>query len=126
MSACLRLVVAQRLVRTICKGCREGYEATEHSLVPYGHVPTGSARCTLFRGKGCAECNFTGLKGRVALYEMMLMTQPLRDLIARHPSIDDIRQLAKEEGMMPLRQAGLRRVLDGMTTVEEVLRVTSE
>ena len=126
ISASLRLVVAQRLVRTICPECREGYEATEDSLAPYGHTPTGRGTCTLFRGRGCLACNFTGLKGRIALYEMMSMPQPMRELIARGPSIDEIRNLAREQGMLPLRQAGLLKVIEGITTIEEVIRVTSD
>ena len=126
IAASLRLILAQRLARTICAECREGYEVTEDSLVPYGHVPTGCGTYTLFRGKGCPACNFTGMKGRVALYEMMPMTQPMRDLIAKSSSTDEIRRLAREEGMLTLREAGLRRVIEGVTSVDEMLRVTSE
>ncbi|MBI2161301.1 MAG: Flp pilus assembly complex ATPase component TadA [Candidatus Rokubacteria bacterium] len=126
ISASLRLIVAQRLVRMICAECREGYEVTEESLVPHGYVPAGYGTYTLFRGKGCPACNFTGMRGRVALYEMMSMTQPMRDLIAKNPSIDEIRRLAREEGMMTLREVGLRRVIEGVTTVDEMLRVTSD
>ena len=126
IAASLRLILAQRLARTICAECREGYEVAEDSLVPYGHVPTGCGTYTLFRGKGCPACNFTGMKGRVALYEMMPMTQPMRDLIAKSSSTDEIRRLAREEGMLTLREAGLRRVIEGVTSVDEMLRVTSE
>ncbi len=126
ISASVRLIVAQRLVRMICAECREGYEVTEESLVPHGHVPAGCGTYTLFRGKGCPACNFTGMKGRVALYEMMPMTQPMRDLIAKSSSTDEIRRLAREEGMLTLREAGLRRVIEGVTTVDEMLRVTSD
>ena len=126
ISASLRLILAQRLARTICAECREGYEVAEESLVPYGHIPTGCGAYTLFRGKGCPACNFTGMKGRVALYEMMPMTQPIRDLIAKSSSTDEIRRVAREEGMVSLREAGLRRVIEGVTSVDEMLRVTSE
>ena len=126
VSAALRLVVAQRLVRTICPDCRQAYEVKEDSLAVYGHVPTGAETLTLFRGKGCPACNFAGLKGRVAIYEMMPITRPMQDLIPRGPSIDDIRQLAREQGMLTLREAGLRKVIEGVTTVEEMLRVTAE
>jgi len=126
IAASLRLILAQRLARTICAECREGYEVAEESLVPYGHIPTGCGAYTLFRGKGCPACNFTGMKGRVALYEMMPMTQPIRDLIAKSSSTDEIRRVAREEGMVSLREAGLRRVIEGVTSVDEMLRVTSE
>ena len=126
ISASLRLVVAQRLVRMICSECREGYEATEESLVPHGHTPTGRGTLTLFKGLGCPRCNFTGLKGRVALYELMPVNQPLREMIAKAPSVEEIRAVARGQGMVPLRQAGLLKVVEGITTVDEVLRVTSD
>ena len=126
IAACLRLIVAQRLVRKICAECREAYEMAEELLVPHGHAPAGRGPRPLFRGTGCPACNFTGMKGRVALYEMMPLTPPMRELIARRPTIDEIRQLARDEGMVTLREAGLRAVLEGVTTLEEVLRVTSD
>jgi type IV pilus assembly protein PilB len=124
-AACVRLVVAQRLVRRICPECREAYETTENSLVPHGWVATGRG-LRLFRGTGCPQCNFTGMKGRMALYEMMPLTPPMRELIARHPTLDQLRALAREEGMLTLREAGLRQAVEGVTTLEEVLRVTSD
>ncbi|MBI2158322.1 MAG: Flp pilus assembly complex ATPase component TadA [Candidatus Rokubacteria bacterium] len=125
-AACLRLIVAQRLVRKICVECREAYEMAEEQFVRHGHGPAGRGPCTLFRGTGCPACNFTGMRGRVALYEMMPLTAPMRELIARAPTIGEIRHLAHEEGMVTLREAGLRAVLEGVTTLEEVLRVTSD
>ena len=122
----LRLVVAQRLVRTICAACREGYEVSADSLEPYGHTPTGHGTYTLFRGRGCPRCDFTGMKGRVGLYELMPVTRPMRELLGKEPSVDEVRALAREEGMLPLRQAALRNVIDGITSVDEVLRVTSD
>ena len=125
VAACLRLIVAQRLVRKICAECREAYEMAEELLVPHGHAPAGRGPRTLFRGTGCPSCNFTGMKGRVALYEMMLITPPLRELIAKSPTTDQIRSLARQEGMLTLHEAGLRRVLEGIATPDEILRVTS-
>jgi type IV pilus assembly protein PilB len=122
----LRLVVAQRLVRTICSECREGYEVSEDSLEPYGHTPTGHGSYTLFRGRGCQRCDFTGMKGRVGLYELIPVTRPMRELLGKGPSADEVRALAREEGMLPLRQAGLHKVIEGITSVDEVLRVTSD
>ncbi len=124
VSSSLLLILAQRLGRRVCKECKEPYEADEDSLVPYGHIPQGLGRCTFFRGKGCPTCNFTGMKGRVAIYEVMPVTQELRDLILRNAPTAEIREVALSQGMRTLRQSGLAKVIDGMTTVEEILRVT--
>jgi type IV pilus assembly protein PilB len=78
----------------------------------------------VYKGKGCAVCSFTGMKGRVAFYEVMPMTAELRDMILRGAQAGELRRTAQSLGMRTLRQAGLTKVLDGTTTVEEVLRVT--
>ncbi len=124
VASSLLLIVAQRLGRKICKDCREPYEADEDSLVPYGHQPTGQGRITLYKGRGCPACSFTGMKGRVAIYEIMPITQEIRDLIIKGASTAELRAMAQADGMKTLRQAGLMKVLEGITTVEEVLRVT--
>jgi type IV pilus assembly protein PilB len=124
VASSLLLIVAQRLGRRVCKECREPYEADEESLAPYGHQPTGLGKVALFRGKGCQSCNFTGMRGRVAIYEVMPITQETRTMILRGASTAELRAAAQAGGMKPLRQAGLLKVLDGTTTVEEVLRVT--
>src|SRR5207249_11784155 len=78
-----------------------------------------------YKGRGCTTCNFTGMKGRVAIYEIMPVTQELRDMIIKGASTAELRGMAQSQGMKTLRQAGLLKVLfDGVTTVEEVLRVT--
>ncbi|MBI3628499.1 MAG: type II secretion system protein GspE, partial [Candidatus Rokubacteria bacterium] len=77
-----------------------------------------------YKGKGCATCNFTGMKGRVAIYEVMPVTQEIRDLILRNAPTAEIRDVAISQGMKTLRQSGLTKVIEGTTTVEEVLRVT--
>ena len=116
--------LAQRLGRRVCRDCREPYEASEESLVPYGHVPQGHGTINFFKGKGCQTCNFTGMKGRVAIYEVMPVTTELRDLILRNATTNEIRDVAASQGMKTLRQNALQKVIDGVTTVEEVLRVT--
>jgi type IV pilus assembly protein PilB len=124
LSSALLLVLAQRLGRRICKDCKEPVEAHEDDLVPYGYVPQGAGRVTLYQGRGCPACNFTGMKGRVAIYEVMPVTEALRHLILKDASTADIREAAEQEGMKTLRQAGLAKVLDGTTTTQEILRVT--
>jgi type IV pilus assembly protein PilB len=124
VSSSLLLILAQRLGRKICKDCKEPYEADEEMLMPYGHVSQGLGKVTFHKGKGCPVCNFTGLKGRVAIYEVMPVTQEIRDLILRNAPTAEIRETAIGQGMKTLRQSGLLKVLEGTTTVEEVLRVT--
>jgi type IV pilus assembly protein PilB len=124
LSSALLLVLAQRLGRRICKDCTEPVEAHEDDLVPYGYVPRGVGRVTLSQGRGCQTCNYSGMKGRVALYEVMPVTDELRQLILKEASAADIREAAERQGMKTLRQAGLAKVLDGTTTTQEVLRVT--
>src|SRR5438309_257295 len=124
VSSSLLLVLAQRLGRKVCKQCREPYDADEESLVQYGHVPTGKGKIQFYKGKGCATCNFTGMKGRVAIYEVMPVGEELRDAILKNASTAELRAIAETAGMRSLRQAGLMKVIEGTTTIEEVLRVT--
>ncbi len=124
VASSLLLVMAQRLGRKICKECREPYDAEEAMLVPYGHEPTGIGQTQFYRGKGCQVCNFTGMKGRVAIYEAMPISEEIRDLILHNGSTAELRAVAQKQGMKTLRQAGLMKVLEGTTTVEEILRVT--
>ena len=124
VSSSLQLILAQRLGRKICKDCKEPYEANEEILVPYGHVSQGLGTVNFYKGKGCQTCNFTGMKGRVAIYEVMPMTTELRDLMLRNATTAEIRDTAISQGMKTLRQNALQKVVDGVTTIEEVLRVT--
>jgi type IV pilus assembly protein PilB len=124
VASALLLILAQRLGRRVCMDCRQPYEIDEATLVPYGHPPSGRGKLTVYKGKGCPTCNFTGMKGRVAFYEVMPISQGLRDMILKSAPTAELRQLAQSEGMKTLRQAGLVKVLEGVTTVEEVLRVT--
>ncbi|OLD30332.1 MAG: type IV-A pilus assembly ATPase PilB [Candidatus Rokuibacteriota bacterium] len=124
VASSLLLVMAQRLGRKVCKDCKEPYEVDEDSLLPYGHVLTGVGRTQFYKGRGCATCSFTGMKGRVAIYEVMPVSQEIRNLILKNAPVTDIRAMAQAQGMKTLRQAGLLKVLAGATTVDEVLRVT--
>jgi type IV pilus assembly protein PilB len=124
LSSALLLILAQRLGRRICKDCKEPFEGHEDDLVPYGHVSQGRGKVTFYKGKGCQTCNFTGMKGRVAIYEVMAITEELRNVILKNGSTAEIREMAQSQGMKTLRQAGLLKVLEGTTTIEEVLRVT--
>ena len=124
VSSALTLILAQRLGRKICKDCKQPYDADEETLVPYGHVPQGLGKIQLYKGKGCQSCSFTGMKGRVAIYEVMPISEKIREMILRNAPTADIRDMALSQGMKTLRQNALQKVLEGVTTVEEVLRVT--
>ncbi len=124
VASSLLLILAQRLGRRTCKSCKEASVGDEESLVPYGHTPQGLGKVTFYKGKGCANCNFTGMKGRVAIYEVMPITEELRNGILRSAPTAELREIAQSQGMKTLRQSGLLKVLDGTTTIEEILRVT--
>ena len=126
LSSSLRLVVAQRLVRKVCQRCREPHEADGQILIPYGHTPLSVGRCTLYKGRGCAACDFSGMKGRIALYEVLVVSPEIRGLVLNNSFASETNDVAKKQGMTTLREAGLRKVLEGVTTLEEVLRVTAE
>ena len=124
LSSALLLILAQRLGRRICRDCREPFEGHEDDLAPYGHIPDGRGKVTFYKGKGCQTCSFTGMKGRVAIYEVMAVTEELRNVILKNGTTSEIREMAQSQGMKTLRQGGLVKVLEGTTTIEEVLRVT--
>jgi type IV pilus assembly protein PilB len=124
LSSTIEAVLAQRLVRTICKKCRTPYEPSEALLTQIGLTPHDIGDKTFYYGRGCAECNDTGYKGRMGIYECLAVSDPIRDLMnQRAPSVV-IRQKAIELGMSTLRESGLRAIFDGLTTIEEVLKYT--
>ena len=125
VGSCLNLVMAQRLVRRLCKNCKEKYTPTKEELGLVGLDPS-KVPGSLYRAKGCAECRNTGYKGRLAIFEMIPMARDLRKLVFDNANEDEIRQSALNNGMTTLRDAGLKRVIDGTTSIEEILRSTVE
>ena len=117
-------VLAQRLVRTICPDCKGKYTPTKEELKDIGLSP--SDKSLFFRGKGCPKCMQTGYKGRIGIYELMLSDEKIKNAVIAKSSADDIRKLAIAGGMITLKEDGIRKVKAGVTTVEEVLRVTEE
>jgi len=115
------LIMAQRLVRRICKNCKEELSLSDEVLKDVGLEP-GSP---VFHGKGCDKCGGTGYAGRQGLYEVMLITPEMRELILDRASTTEIRHLARRQGMLTLREDGLIKVRKGVTTIEEVLRETA-
>src|SRR2546425_3856230 len=95
VASSLVLVGAQRLARKVCTSCKEPYEADEERLAPLGHVPIGVGSTPFYKGRGCPACNFTGMKGRIAIYEVMPINQELRDLVLRSASTSELRQVAQ-------------------------------
>ncbi|MBI2218286.1 MAG: Flp pilus assembly complex ATPase component TadA [Candidatus Rokubacteria bacterium] len=126
ISSALRLVVAQRLVRKVCADCRQPYEIPEDHLAAYGYMPDRGGTALLYAAKGCSSCHFSGMKGRVALYEVMPVTPEICDLIMGSAPAGEIRQVARNQGMRTLREVGLAKALEGVTTLDEVLRVTAD
>jgi type IV pilus assembly protein PilB len=120
------LVVAQRLMRAICKFCKEPYEIDAEHIIGLGVNPEqlkGVKKVTLYRGRGCDKCA-KGYKGRIGAYEVMEMTDGVRELILERAPAHLVRQAARKDGMISLRESALRKLIAGTTTVEEVLRVT--
>jgi type IV pilus assembly protein PilB len=124
VASSLNLVCAQRLVRRVCANCKEPDDVPLPALEQIGFSPEDAKAIKPFRGKGCDKCNGTGYKGRVGLYEVMEITDELRELVLVGASALELRRKAVEEGMITLRGSGLRKIKDGVTSVEEVLRET--
>ena len=124
LTATVEAVVAQRLVRRVCLECKVEYEPTDEMLMELELTPSDVQGRTFFYGKGCKDCNNSGYKGRIALFEIMQMTDRLRDLIMAGASTHEIQAMAREEGMNTLRDAGLIHIYDGITTIEEVVKET--
>jgi general secretion pathway protein E len=117
-------ILAQRLVRVICKDCKEAYAPDRESLQSIGITPEMAKGRTIFRGRGCPSCLDTGYRGRTGIFELMILDEPVRNLILKTSDANAIKQKAVDQGMLTLRQDGAQKVLDGITTIEEVFRVT--
>ncbi|MDH3583133.1 MAG: type II secretion system ATPase GspE [Phycisphaerae bacterium] len=124
LTATLEGIVAQRLVRRICQRCREEYEPTEEQLMELQLAPEDVEGRVFYRGTGCENCNRSGYRGRLALFEIMVLDEELKELVMQHASTDVIRNEARKRGMRTLRQAGLLYIFDGVTSIEEVVRET--
>jgi len=118
-------IVAQRLVREVCAACRQAYEPTDDELGKLG-LPLGGKKPTLYRGAGCPACAQTGYKGRSGIYELLLVDDDIRRLISSKVDSIQIKQQAIAKGMHTLREEGAAKVLQGVTTTEEVLRITQQ
>jgi type IV pilus assembly protein PilB len=124
ISDSLALIVAQRLVRRLCKKCREEQKLAPEALIDIGFSQEEAKKVSVFKTKGCAACNDTGFKGRTGLFEVMEINDAIRDIILKKGQPREIKAVAMEQGMVTLRQSGLIKIKEGITSVEEVLRET--
>lgn len=124
ISAALESVLAQRLIRRICKACVTSYEPTEQVLQQLGLSPFDIGDKNFFYGRGCESCNHTGYKGRKGIYELLKITDALRELINQRAPGVVLAQKALEQGLITIREDGLRSIYDGDTTIEEVVKYT--
>jgi type IV pilus assembly protein PilB len=124
VTATLEAIVGQRLVRRICMNCKQEFKPTEEMLMELDLRPEDVEGRVFYAGRGCDNCNNTGYRGRTALFEFMILDDPLRDLILQHASTNILRAEARKRGMRTLRESGMLAIFDGVTSIEEVVRET--
>ena len=124
ITATVEAILAQRLVRRVCTQCREETEVTDDLLFQLDMSREELGDRKFYRGRGCDTCNNTGYKGRVGLFELMIMNNELRDMVMRNASVDDMRACAQKYGMVTLRDSGMAFAYEGTTTIDEVVRET--
>ena len=117
-------VIAQRLVRVLCKECKEPFKPDDFTLKRLGLRPDRASGVSFYRAKGCEHCFQTGYRGRIGIYEIMVLNSDLKALILRTFDSNRIKTEAVKHKMKTLRQDGIQKILKGLTTIEEVLRVT--
>jgi type IV pilus assembly protein PilB len=118
-------IIAQRLVRKICPKCKKGIKITPDMKKILDEYEISSNEITLYKGEGCPYCKDTGYKGRIAIFELIVITENIRDLISKNVTTGKLREAAIKEGMCQLREDGIKKVCEGITTIDEVLRVAS-
>ncbi|MNK84356.1 Type II secretion system protein E [compost metagenome] len=124
ITSTVNLIVAQRLVGKVCESCKFPIEVPHQTLLNLGVVPNEVQDYKLFKGKGCSNCNSTGIKGRAAIYELLQMTEKMKEAILKGASTGQLRYLAREQGMRTLRRSALLKLKRGITTIEEVLNAS--
>jgi type IV pilus assembly protein PilB len=124
ITASVNLVLAQRLARKVCSDCRQPIQIEVQALHDLGFTDQQISQAKLQKGVGCRTCNGTGYKGRVALYEVMRFTDNLKEMVLQGASTAELKAAAIKGGMSTLRMSGIRKAMEGVTTTEEILRVT--
>ena len=125
VASAVNLIVAQRLIRRICKDCKAEHEYTSDELAALGMTDGELAEITFYKGTGCSSCGDTGYRGRAGLYEVMELTPALRRMILQGGSADELKEKAIEEGMLTLRMDGIMKLRKGITTLEEIVKETA-
>jgi type IV pilus assembly protein PilB len=125
VASAVNLIVAQRLVRRICKDCKAETEYSSDELAVLGMQEEDVADITFFKGAGCDSCDGTGYRGRAGLYEVMALSPSLRRMILKGESTADLQKKAVEEGMLTLRMDGIMKLRKGVTTLEEIVKETA-
>jgi len=125
VTASVNLILAQRLARRVCPDCTEEIPTNPQMLIDLGMVPEQAGSVQLHAGRGCRNCNNTGYRGRVALYEVMPLTEELKEMVLQGASTTEIKAEAMRLGMQTLRQAGIIKIIEGVSTPEEIVRVTA-
>jgi type IV pilus assembly protein PilB len=120
----LNCILAQRLVRTICEACKRPAEAPAELFEESGLEPAAWRDVTFYEGAGCQECNQTGYRGRTAIGELVALSDHIRELILEKRPTSEIRRVARQEGMLTLREAALEKVRQAVTTLKEINKVT--
>jgi len=120
----VNLIQAQRLIRRVCKDCKQEHQTPVEALIEVGFSSEEAKAIKTYKGKGCSTCNNTGYKGRIGLYEVMEITDEIRELILIGASALELRKKAIDDGMITLRDSGLYKIRLGVTTPEEVVRET--
>ena len=122
IASAVNAILAQRLVRRICQHCRE-QDVPSEEMKEFLTLQ-GFDASQLWHGKGCDRCRKTGYSGRLGIYELLVMDDGLRDMVTRNPNVTELRRLCRERGLVTLRADGFKKVTQGMTTIDEILRVT--
>ncbi len=126
VSSAVRLVVAQRLIRRLCSGCKKPAKIPVQTLIDIGFLPEEAKSLNIYEPDGCEKCSNTGYKGRVGLFEVMEVDEEIKEQVMIGASTSELRQKAKERGMLTLRMSGLEKIRTGQTSIDEVLRETSK
>jgi type IV pilus assembly protein PilB len=125
VAASTNVIVAQRLARRVCQQCKEPAPVPPQVLVNLGFSPEEAKTVVPVKGKGCMACSETGYKGRVALYECLVIRENIKEAILQGASVIELREIGRKNGMKTLREAGLQKLREGMTSLEEIMRVTT-
>jgi general secretion pathway protein E len=126
LSSTVNAILAQRLIRTLCEKCKQPHELSDEDVLNLRLTPFLKEKRRVYRAVGCDECGHVGYSGRSAIIEMLVMSNQIRKLITNNADQDVIYKVAREEGLQTMYEDGMRKVAEGITTIEEVLRITQE